>query len=263
MSYYSPISNRNPEPNNRQLLTLLLIFATFFVSIFLLVNQLVNLIPISLEQKLGALIVPSYVQQSQPSTTQSQLNQLLDKLENFLPEKQSNQRDYQVLYIPKKNINALAIPGDTIIIYQGLLEKIGSENELIMILGHELGHFHNRDHLRSLGNILLIKIMLNYFLGDWENFRSGVDFLNIITNAQYSQKQEIKADQFGLKLLNKYYGHVGGATDFFERLKQEKKNNIDIDFLSTHPIPDKRIKQLNKLIKKEGFLIKSKQPLKL
>ena len=47
--------------------------------------------------------------------------------------------------------NAMALPGGLIIITQGLLDQVESENELAFVLGHELGHFKNRDHLRALG----------------------------------------------------------------------------------------------------------------
>lgn len=263
MSYKAPISNRNPEPNNKQLLILLTMFGGILVSIILIliisINQLVNLIPVSFEQKLGTLIVDSYEKQSKPSPSQDKLNQLVDELEELL----ANERDYKVLYIPEDTINALAIPGDTIIVYKGLLDKIKSENELMMILGHELGHFENRDHLRGLGNVLIIRILVNYLIGDWQTLASGIDFVNIITNAQFSQKQETKADEFGLNLLNQHYGHVAGATDFFRRLKQENKAGINIDFLSTHPLPEKRIRKLNKLIKEKNYLVKEKQPLQI
>ena len=161
MSFKSPISQNNPEPSNRQLLTIIGIFIgsiiLFFWLLSLLINNIINLIPVTVEQQLGSLIIPAYEKQAEKSSIQDSFNQLLDGLENQLPAGEKYNRDYQVLYIPESTVNALAIPGDRIIIYQGLLEDVESENELMMILGHELGHFANRDHLRGLGNFLLIK----------------------------------------------------------------------------------------------------------
>lgn len=262
MSFYSPISQKNPEPNNRQLLILLLMFISSIIIIFwllnLLITNVINWIPVTIEQKLGALIVPAYEMQAEKSNIQTSLNQLLDKLENKLPPGEKYSRDYQVLYIPDEStVNALAIPGDTIVIYQGLLEYIESENELVMILGHELGHFANQDHLRGLGNALLIKILLSSLVGDLGNLQGAVDFTNVIANARFSQKQEMQADEFALKLLYKYYGHVAGATDFFQKLSQE--NNLDLAFLSTHPTPQKRVKKIQELIKKENYPLNSQK----
>lgn len=263
MSFHSPISHNNPEPNNRQLLTILGMFIGSIILGFwllsLLINNVINFIPVSVEQQLGSFIVPTYEKQAEKSSVQDSLNQLLDGLENQLPAGEKYNRDYQVLYIRESTVNALAIPGDRIIIYRGLLKDVESENELMMILGHELGHFANRDHLRGLGNFLLIKIILSSLIGDLGSLQSAVDFTNAIANYKFSQKQETQADEFGLNLLYKYYGHVAGATDFFQRLSQE--NNLDIAFFSTHPSPQKRVKKIKKLIKKEHYPIENKKPL--
>ena len=153
------------------------------------------------------------------------------------------------------------MPGDVIIIYQGLLEKMDSENELVMVLGHEIGHFAHRDHLRGLGNTILIQLLLSFFF-DWGNIADySINITNHILNAQYSQTQEINADQFGLDLLNKYYGHVAGATDFFSKLEAENQGNQQIAFLSSHPLPKKRVQKLKRLIKTKDYRVGEKVSL--
>jgi Zn-dependent protease with chaperone function len=264
MSFHSPQSSKNAPSSNRQILIVIGLFTTSVVLIFYLLSSLVNnliwLVPPALEQKLGAVIVPVYEKQAKPSDVQNTLNQLLDRLEDNLPEKQKKQRNYQVLYLPQTTVNALAIPGDKIIIYRGLLEQVESENELMTILGHELGHFAHRDHLRNLGNALLLRLAIAYFIGDFGVFQSAIaTSVQTIANAQYSQSQETQADRFGLDLLNKTYGHVGGATIFFERMNQQDRQNIS--FLSTHPAPAKRVKALQKIIKEDNYKIGKLTPL--
>ena len=266
MPYHSPINrNRNATPKNRQIIILLgLIISSIVIVIiilFFLVNQLVNFIPVEFEQQLGTIISSQLVDEVKDVPIQRKLDRLLNKLENKLPEDKVIKRDYQIIYSPEKTVNAIAIPGDTIIIYQGLLEKLDSENELAMIIGHEIGHFAHRDHLKRLGNFVLIKLLLFSFVGGGNMVQSGADLTNLIINSQYSQSQEIKADRFGLELLNSYYGHVGGATDFFQKLQQE--NTINIAFLSSHPLPKKRIKILEKTIKNNQYTIGEKADFNL
>jgi len=256
MSYHSPQSSKNESESNSQILVIASIFLSTSIILFLLFNLLVNtiitLIPPALEQKLGAVIVPTYEKQAVDSPQQKTLNQLLDRLETNLTAKQQEQNQYQVLYIPDDTVNAIAIPGNKIIIYQGLLEEVESENELMMVLGHELGHFTHRDHLRGLGNILVLRMTMSYFLGDASFFKSIITTtIEAISNAQYSQKQEKQADKIGLILLDKTYGQVAGATDFFATLS--KKQNSNLDFLSSHPAPAKRIKAINKVIKQNKY----------
>ena len=267
MPYHSPISDRNPEPNNRDLLGLLLFFISviliIIIAVFTLVNQIINFIPVELEQKIGSLVTSQLNINSSDSITQVQLNKLLDNLEQEVPNNSPGKRDYQLLYVPEPTVNALAIPGDKIIIYQGLLEKMDSENELAMVLGHEIGHFANRDHLRKIGNVVLMKLLLSFFLAQGDIVSSGANLTNVIVNSQYSQKQETEADKFGLQLLNQYYGHVAGATDFFEELQKEDQLSNKLAFFSSHPLPKKRVMQLKKLIKNNGYNVGEKIDLKL
>ena len=128
------------------------------------------------------------------------------------------------------------------------------------MLGHELGHFDHRDHLRGLGNALLIRASLGFFVGDLGVFQIPVsNSIEAIANAKYSQSQETQADAFGLTLLNKTYGHVAGATDFFVKLSKEEKKNLS--FLSTHPTSKKRIKELKRSIEQNKYQSLERYPL--
>ncbi|HEY9600210.1 MAG TPA: M48 family metallopeptidase [Allocoleopsis sp.] len=256
--------NRNPPPSNRQLLILLGLFVGFIVGVIwllnLLINGLIGLIPPSVERQLGAVVVPVFERQAKPSPAQDTLDRMLARLEAHLPPEQRDKRDYRALYLPNSTVNAIALPGDAIAIYSGLVEQAKSENELMMVLGHELGHFAHRDHLRGLGRSLLIQIVIATFLGDASAIQSAaVSGVEAVTQARYSQSQEREADEFGLTLLQNTYGHVAGATDFFARMSQQKDR--DFAFLSTHPAPGQRVKELKRLIQERGYPIKERSPL--
>lgn len=255
-------SDRSPPPKNRQLLLLLGFFLGLVIAIFWSINALLNLllglIPVSVEQQLGALIVPSFEQLAKPSAPQDTLNQLLDRLETHLPAAQPS-RDYQLLYIPDSTVNAIAIPGDRIILYQGLLEEVESENELMMILGHELGHFAHRDHMRQLGRGILMQLAISSIFGDVSGLSSiALSAATQVSNSRFSQEQEYRADEFGLSLLQQTYGHTTGATDFFVRLSQQ---DLPTDFLATHPTSTKRVQRLEELIRNQGYSEGARSPL--
>lgn len=256
--------NRNPPPSNRQLLILLGLFVGFIVGVIwllnLLLNGLIGLIPPSVERQLGAVVVPVFEQQAKPSSAQETLNQMLARLEVQLPLAQGQKRDYRVLYVPNATVNAIALPGDAIVIYAGLVEQAKSENELMMVLAHELGHFAHRDHLRGLGRTILVQIVFAMFFGDAGALQSAAaSGIEGVTRSQFSQSQEREADEYGLTLLQKTYGHVAGATDFFTRMSQQK--GADIAFLSTHPAPGQRVKELERLIKERNYPLKERVPL--
>ncbi|HIK32949.1 MAG TPA: M48 family metallopeptidase [Oscillatoriales cyanobacterium M59_W2019_021] len=256
--------DRNPPPSNRQLLILLGLFVGFVLGVIGLIgwfiNGLVGFIPPQVEQKLGAIIVPAYERLAENSDTQQSLDRLLDRLETHLPPEQKEGRNYRLLLLPESTVNAMALPGDAIILYAGLVDRAESENEVAMVLGHELGHFAHRDHLRSLGRILLLRMAIASIFGDagtWGSIAGSV--VESVSRSRYSQSQELAADKFGLDLLQKTYGHVGGATEFFERMS--RKVGVDFAFLSTHPDPGDRVAKLKAIIQERGYPIRSIKPL--
>ena len=258
--------DRNPTPSHSQLLTILALLAGMAAGVIalvgMLINQMVWWIPPSVEERLGEIAVPAFEKLAKPSPTQTELNRLLDRLEAELPEEQGQERrDYQVLYVPEPTVNALAIPGDRVIIYQGLLEKMGSENELMMVLAHELGHFAHRDHLRSLGRGIVFRLAIASLFGDLGSLQQiAVLGVERLSEARFSQGQESQADAFGLELLYKTYGHVGGATDFFARMGEARGRSIT-DFMASHPAPPERVRQLGELIEVRRYPVKKLAPL--
>ncbi|MEL7053571.1 MAG: M48 family metallopeptidase [Cyanobacteria bacterium J06588_5] len=260
-------SEDTPPANNRQLLTLLGLFLLgigLAVGLALwLAGAVVWLIPTSVEQQLGRAIVPVYEAQSKPSATQDVLNELLDRLEAHLPAEQA-ERDYQVLYVPEDVVNAIAIPGDRVIIYKGLLTDVESENELMMVLGHELGHFANRDHLRGLSRQVMLQLVLSGVFGDLGSVGAiATNSVSALSNAQFSQKQEKQADQLGLRLLAEEYGHAAGATAFFSRLaaEGELQNLPGMAIFASHPPSAERVRAIEQQIEQQGYSIKETAPL--
>ncbi|SMH40610.1 MULTISPECIES: M48 family metallopeptidase [Cyanophyceae] len=252
--------DRNPEASLRELLTLGSMFLCAIALLIWLLNFSVNWLivqmPVSWEQRLGQALVKIYEPQAEPSPAQDELNALLDRLEAEIPTGAKEKRDYQLLYIPQHVVNAAALPGDTVLVYQGLLDQMDSENALMMVLGHEIGHFANRDHLRNIGRALVIRTVISSIFGDvsWLG-----DVAQIVSTSRFSQAQEKQADEYGLDLLYATYGQVAGATDFFEAMSQ--KQGANWDFLATHPAPAKRVQHLKTLIQQRGYPIGEYTPL--
>ncbi len=143
--------------------------------------------------------------------------------------------------------NAFALPGGTIYVTQGMLDRVESENELAFILGHELGHFKNRDHLRMLGNNLIFGI-IGMFLGSDYGTVANTTFS--VAGAKYSQAAELHADAFGLEVMQCTYGSVTSATRMFEKMDSGDEWKY---FLATHPDFKKRVKKMREQIARDGM----------
>ena len=148
--------------------------------------------------------------------------------------------------------NALAFPGGLIVVTTGLLDRVETENELAFVLGHEIGHFRNRDHLRMLGRGVILSLAFSVISN-----RSGASFgLTIADFALrgFSREQEEDADEFGLRLVFSEYGHVNDSWRFFERIGAEYGDDYGLyEYASTHPSPADRADGLRELARREGW----------
>lgn len=160
-----------------------------------------------------------------------------------------------VRIIESEQENAAALPGGFIIISDSLLKNSHSENEIAMVLGHEIGHFAHRHHLRGLGRGLLGAVIFYYIAGVEPNGSGMLSLPLQLTALTYSRAQEEAADELGLDLLNAVYGHTAGAADFFERaVKKDHLSGIPgIHLFSTHPLSEQRVLRLRKLAQDKGY----------
>lgn len=172
------------------------------------------------------------------------LDELLQRLTRHWPE---SPYPFRVFVWDESEPNALALPGGSIVVTSGLLDRVTSENELAFVLGHELGHFRNRDHLRGLGralgfSMLLVAVGVAHGGGAAELAATAGEF----TQRGFDRAQERRADRFGLELVVAEYGHIAGAAEIFEHLPApEGVDGKLAGYLSTHPLHPERIEALH------------------
>lgn len=237
-----------------------LVVLAIYMFLGIIVDFAVPYIPISWENALSVPIMAEVASMGNQNETidQKKIQQLLDSLAALMPKEQ--QREFRIIVVEKKEANALALPGGNIVVFTELLKDMHSENELAMILAHELGHFANRDHLRGLGRSFLFFIVSTALLGgDNAAVRSFMNSSGILTNT-YSRAQENGADRYALDLLVKKYGHAGGAVDFFKRLAAKETLPELSHYLSTHPASNRRVETLQEIIAEKKYQIGPQNP---
>jgi predicted Zn-dependent protease len=182
------------------------------------------------------------------------LQALVDDLARDWPD---NPYRFRVAVWDEPEPNALALPGGWIAVTSGLLDGVESENELAFVLGHEIGHFRNRDHLRGIGRGLAFSLVLGAVSATGA---SGVIQLaglaGQLADRGFGREQERDADVTGLELVQARYGHVHGAGDFFRRLPDagvESGASRVVGYFSTHPLSDERIRAIQALATERGW----------
>jgi predicted Zn-dependent protease len=85
----------------------------------------------------------------------------------------------------------------------------------------------------------------------------------LTVDLKYSRRQETAADLFALNLLQTHYNHVGGATDFLNKLGNQKKSPLFLKFFLTHPFENDRIKNIEKAASEHQYPTGKLRPLAL
>ena len=234
--------------------TLILGLTAIFIAIVLLLVFLIEValyfVPVETEAELFADWLPEDLVTISPSDDRLHETQtLVDRLARHWADAPYL---FRVEIGDSDAANAMALPGGLIVVTRGLLDEVQSENELAFVLGHELGHFRNRDHLRALGRGIVFSMFFAVITG---NDVSGIG-INVadITLRGFNREQESDADEFGLAIVYAEYGHVDEAWRLFERWEHEQERTPDLlSYLATHPYAGDRVEHLKFLAEREKW----------
>lgn len=160
------------------------------------------------------------------------------------------------------DVNAFACPDGSVRVFSSLMD-IMSDDELLGIIGHEIGHVMKHHSKKAFRTQLLADA-----LKDGIASAGGVaaaltesqlgDLGSSLINAKFSQKQEKEADDCGYEFLVKNGRNPWGMVMAFEKflsLEQDggpKASYIDKMF-SSHPETQSRIKRMSQRAVKDGY----------
>jgi predicted Zn-dependent protease len=152
--------------------------------------------------------------------------------------------------------NAWCMPGGKVVFYSGILEFTQDEAGLAVVMGHEIAHAIARHGGERMSHGLLTQmggIALSEALSSKpEETRSlwlGAYGLGTQVGVllPYSRTHEKEADHLGLILMAKAGYHPKAAAEFWKRMGAAGGNRPP-EFLSTHPAPCTRIREIEALI---------------
>ena len=141
-----------------------ILFALLTIALVFLVEIALYFIPVETEKRLFNNYLPDDLITVAPYDERLVATQdLVDSLAKHWPD---SPYEFTVEIHDTEAANAMAFPGGLIVVTEGLLDQVESENELAFVLGHEIGHFRNRDHLRALGRIAVLSMVFAAGPGD-------------------------------------------------------------------------------------------------
>jgi Zn-dependent protease with chaperone function len=159
-----------------------------------------------------------------------------------------------------KEPNAFAFPGLQVGVTKGLIDALETEQELLVVLGHELGHILNRDTMAGLGDMAtsgVIALVLQ--IANVSSAARVVDMSSQLTQLKFSRDQEIAADELGLRAIGALYQEAGAARAVFEVFeKLEKQTAKDYDsgmgtLFASHPMSADRTARIESAAAERGI----------
>ncbi len=154
--------------------------------------------------------------------------------------------------------NAWCMPGGKVVFYEGILPLCENENGIAVVMGHEIAHAvakHGNERT-SQGLVAQFGSMaLDVALSEKPEQTRSIFLTAYGVGAQvglmlpFSRKHEYEADELGLIFMTMAGYEPAEAVAFWERMSKMGGANMP-EFLSTHPVDEKRVAALEKLIPK-------------
>ena len=173
--------------------------------------------------------------------------------ENGLEEQIGNfQWEYNLFKI--NQVNAFAMPGGKIAVFDGILPKTMNETGMAVVVGHEIAHVVARHSAERYSQQVAAQyggaILGAVVGGSSAVVQNGVGLLYGIGGQmmllKYSRKQEYEADELGLMFMAMAGYNPNEAITFWERMTASYEKGVS-DFMSTHPSDEKRIARLKEV----------------
>lgn len=155
--------------------------------------------------------------------------------------------------------NAFALPGGKVGVFTGILPITKNEAGMATVIGHEIAHAVARHGAERMSHGVLVRlggIGLSAALGSDAGVGGDMIMQAYGLGSQlgvmlpYSRTQELEADELGLLYMARAGYDPREAIAFWKRFAafNAKREGPPAEFLSTHPLDQRRIAQLERLM---------------
>lgn len=149
----------------------------------------------------------------------------------------------EVSVVRRAEPNAFALPGGHIYVFEGLIDKSETPDELAGVLAHEIGHVAHRDGTRSVLQGAGLSFLFGMVLGDFVGGGAVVFAARAVLKSSYSREVETRADLYGVGLMARIGGDPRALGTILQRIAGA--NHPGMQILLDHPDTQKRVTAIN------------------
>ncbi|CAF0946183.1 unnamed protein product [Brachionus calyciflorus] len=166
--------------------------------------------------------------------------------------------NWKLTVIDEKIINAVAFPSGDLVVFSGLLEFVENDDELAIIMAHEMSHAVLQHAAEEISHSRLLDIIsISLALIVWAILPTDLTaaitqvvadrLLRFTLELPYSRDLEKEADHVGLMFAAKACFDVRYSPLFWRRMGENNQELIP-EILSTHPASETRAQDLESLL---------------
>ena len=203
--------------------------------------------PLSTDAKGKAMV--TRVGKKIAAATEKYLNEngLANEVKNFA---------WEFNLVKDNQMNAFCMPGGKVVVYEGLLKLVSSDDELAVVVGHEVAHAVAKHSNERISQQLLTQYgaqVLNEALSNKSARIQQIGNTVYGLGAQYgvtlpfSRKHESEADYMGLIFMTMAGYNPNVAITFWQKMSTSGGASVP-EFMSTHPSDATRINDIKKYL---------------
>jgi predicted Zn-dependent protease len=166
--------------------------------------------------------------------------------------------EYHFFVIDNRDFNAFAAPSGLIFFHSGLIGAMNSEDELVSVLAHEIGHIVKR-HLASrvekgkyssMASLGLALAALAFGGAATPALLSGALATGQSISLHFSRQHEEEADLLAYDWMKKLGRNPEGQAKMLESMRRIARYRSDMlpQYLLTHPNPEARLSYIESLL---------------
>jgi len=157
-----------------------------------------------------------------------------------------------VVFDAPDTVNAFALPGGKVGVYTGLLNLAASDDEVAIVIGHEIAHVTARHGAERMSQGILVAaggLVLDHQTQGRKNhdlLLAGYGLLSTGGMLAFSRAHESEADYIGLRYAARAGYDPRAAVTFWQKMEKQARGGRLPVLLSTHPSHDRRIGDLQR-----------------
>lgn len=197
--------------------------------------------------------------QNKVAPSNNEYSKRLVKLTSGLKEVDGVPLNFKV-YITS-DINAFACADGSVRVYSGLMD-IMSDDEVLGVIGHEIGHVAHKDTKNAIKQSLINSAIIDGIgaTSDWAAALSESQLSEIgqvLLSSKFSRKQESNADDYGYDFLKQHGKNPWCMAMAFSKLSSMESNSKlaakITKMFSSHPLTSDRIKHIKERCTKDNI----------